>query len=954
MPSGSLPQGLFAEEGLSSDVARRLAVTADAAAAFVVLLGATGMAGWAFDIPVLRHLLPALPAVRPMSAVCLALLGASLWWWPRRTALSSALAGMGLAVACLSFAEFFDPAEHLLRRILVHPDLLDSADPEVHERIGLTGPIAAVGYAALALTLLLSRASSLIGLSQGLTITVMFNALVPVLGYFYRLESLISPTTPVAPSLQGAAGITLLAVGILCSTPKRGAMGVLTGRTAGSRTARRLLVPALSLPVLLGGIFLYVRAIGSLDVDAAVPTFVCGLAATLGGSVLWVARADARLEILQRRGEEALRAGADESPLMMWMADAAGACTHMNPAALAFTGFSLKEATGRGWQSFTHPDDLAGVTVEIAVAIQGRRVFSAEFRVRHHDGDWRWVLATGVPRLSAAQELAGFTGSWVDVTPRKDAEQALQRFAVELEHRVEERTAALTESKEVLARQTGLLESIVKSMGDAVLAVSMEGQILLANEAADRLFGASERDAHTNVRVARYGFFLADGVTPFPNEQLPMIRALAGESADNVIMVVRHRGAPEGRFVRVTGRPIRNADGEILGSIVVGRDVTELEEALEATRRLAAVVESSGDAILSVAIDGGISTWNKGAELMYGYGADEILGASLARLVPPPEKRSVESMLTSLLGGAPVIRRDATGRRRDGTVFDITATMTPIHDETGQVHGVSVVHHDISDRKAAERRIQALNDELEERVRERTTALVAANHALENYASSVAHDLRTPLRAIAGFARVLEEDHAAQIDPEGRRLLGVVRTNAQDMGAFIDALLSFSAVDRQPPNKEDLDVETLVRECVESLQGDCEGRSVDFRLGNLPPCRAERASLKQIFLNLLTNAVKFTRRREQAVIEIGSVTDDAGAVVYHVRDNGVGFDMSNTRRLFGIFQRLHAPTEFEGTGLGLANVARIVAAHGGKVWAEAEPEKGATFHFIIEPRGEET
>lgn len=300
-----------------------------------------------------------------------------------------------------------------------------------------------------------------------------------------------------------------------------------------------------------------------------------------------------------------------------------------------------------------------------------------------------------------------------------------------------------------------------------------------------------------------------------------------------------------------------------------------------------------------------------------------------------------------------MIRRDTTGRRRDGSIFEIEATMTPIHDEAGQVHGVSVVHHDISDRKAAERRVQAMNDELEERVRDRTAALVAANHALENYASSVAHDLRTPLRAIAGFSRVLEEDHADQMDAEGRRLVGVVRSNAQDMGAFIDALLSFSAVDRQPPNKEEVDVDALTRECVESLQPDCSGRELTFHFGPLPACRAERASLKQVFLNLLANAVKFTRRTANARIEIGSSTDDAGAVAYHVKDNGVGFDMSNTRRLFGIFQRLHAPTEFEGTGLGLANVARIVAAHGGRVWAEAEPGKGATFHFIIEPRGEE-
>jgi light-regulated signal transduction histidine kinase (bacteriophytochrome) len=197
---------------------------------------------------------------------------------------------------------------------------------------------------------------------------------------------------------------------------------------------------------------------------------------------------------------------------------------------------------------------------------------------------------------------------------------------------------------------------------------------------------------------------------------------------------------------------------------------------------------------------------------------------------------------------------------------------------------------------------------------------------------------------------VLEEDYADSIGPEGGRVIGVVRKNAQDMGQFIDALLSFSAVDRQPPNKTTVDVAKVVREVLDSLGPDCAEREIAFHVGDLPACHADRASLKQVFINLLANAIKFTRRVEHARIDVGSHTEPGGATAYFVRDNGVGFDMSNTRRLFGIFQRLHAPGDFEGTGLGLANVARIVAAHGGRVWAEAEPGKGAMFQFVIEQR----
>jgi len=634
----------------------------------------------------------------------------------------------------------------------------------------------------------------------------------------------------------------------------------------------------------------------------------------------------------------------------MWMTDSSGKNRYMNPATLDLLGRTTEEIVAAGREGILHPDDIVMLELEIKAAMRARRPFSSEFRVRDAKGAWRWVLSTGMPRLTPTNEVSGYTGTWVDVTDRKDAEYALQRFAFELETRVTDRTAALHESKEELARQTALLESIVQSMGDAVLAVALDSEILLSNDAALRLFGASTHDAHANSRMLDYGFFLSDGVTPFPLEELPMVRALSGESTDNVMMVAKHKAAPQGLCVRVTGRPLRDRGGEIIGSIVVGRDVTEFEKAVEATRRLAAVVEASGDAILSVSLDGRVLTWNRGAEQIYGFAAHEAIGVPFARLDPSLDKGGIEKMLARQGDRAIAIRRDLTARRRDGSAIDIAATMSPIHDEMGTVTALSVVHHDVSHLKEVERRIQALNDELEERVRDRTAALVGANHDLENYAISVAHDLRTPLRAIAGFARVLEEDYGDVVGHEGQRVIGVVRKNAQDMGAFIDALLSFSAVDRQPPNKETVDVATVVRECVDSLGPDCAERDVAFHVGHLPPCRADRASLKQVFINLLANAVKFTRQTDKARIEIGSAIEPSGATSYYVRDNGVGFDMSNTRRLFGLFQRLHAPTDFEGTGLGLASVARIVAAHGGKVWAEAEPGKGARFNFIIDQR----
>jgi PAS domain S-box-containing protein len=948
MSEPTTPQGLFSAEGLTPEAERKAASIASLFGAITLVLGVAGMVGWLFDIPLLRQMLPDLPSIRPASALCLALLGGALFFCVSRPALSGTLALLAAFFSSLSIIEPLAGIEAFVRQVIVHPSLLASTTPVVTERLQPVNTLAVAGYLALAASLLTARIPSLVTPGQSLAITVLFIALVPILGYAYRIDSLSSALMATSPSLVASLGIALLAIGILCTNPDRGTIGLLASNTAGSRAARRLLIPALLLPMVMGEVFVYTRQLGSIDLDAAVPVYVCALAATLGGAVLWVARADARLEILQRRSEVVIRESIDSSPLMMWMASADGVGEHVNQAVLAFLGATPEEAIRNGHRSFIHPDDVEAVDMEVALALQEKRAFSAEFRVRHADGGWRWVLSTGMPRYTATNEVSGYTGSWIDVTDRKDAEYALQRFASELETRVADRTAALSASKDELGRQTALLESIVKSMGDAVLAVSLDGEILLSNDAAVRMFGSSDSD--DNARDTSYGFFLPDGRTPFPTEELPMIKALGGEPSDNVTMVAKHQAEPDGLLVSMTGRPLRDRHGSIIGSIVVGRDVTEIERGVEASRRLASVVEASGDAIMSLSLEGRILSWNRGAELMYGYMTDEAIGVPFGRLDPSLDKAGIEQLLARRRDRTGAIRRDLQVRRRDGTMLDIASSMSPIHDEAGNVIALSVVHHDVTDMKAAERRIQALNDELEERVRDRTAALIAANHDLENYAFSVAHDLRTPLRAIAGFARVLEEDYADAVDDEGTRVIGVIRKNAQDMGAFIDALLAFSAVDRQPPNKEHVDVDSLVRECLDSLGPECAERDVAFHVGHLPPARADRASLKQVFINLLANAVKFTRQEEKAHIEIGSWTEPSGSTAYFVRDNGVGFDMSNTRRLFGIFQRLHNPKEFEGTGLGLASVARIVAAHGGRVWAESEPGKGARFFFIIEPK----
>jgi signal transduction histidine kinase len=234
-------------------------------------------------------------------------------------------------------------------------------------------------------------------------------------------------------------------------------------------------------------------------------------------------------------------------------------------------------------------------------------------------------------------------------------------------------------------------------------------------------------------------------------------------------------------------------------------------------------------------------------------------------------------------------------------------------------------------------------EELEARVRERTVQLEAANKELEGFAYSVSHDLRAPLRAVDGFARMLQEDQAERLDAEGRRLLDVVRANSRQMGQLIDDLLAFSKLSRQEPAKRSVDMAALVREVIGGLNGTALPRIETL---SLPPAEADRALLKQVWLNLVDNAIKYSGKRQDARIEIGG-RQEAGENLYWVRDNGVGFDMRYAAKLFGVFQRLHGAHDFPGTGVGLAIVQRVVSRHGGRVWAEARPDEGACFYFTL-------
>jgi PAS domain S-box-containing protein len=343
------------------------------------------------------------------------------------------------------------------------------------------------------------------------------------------------------------------------------------------------------------------------------------------------------------------------------------------------------------------------------------------------------------------------------------------------------------------------------------------------------------------------------------------------------------------------------------------------------------------------------------------YSEDELIGQNHRILNSGHHPKEFFQQMYHIIANGGVWHGEIQNRTKDGSIYWVDTTIVPFIGADGKPQQYVAIRADVTERKLAEKEIQELNDDLELRVAERTAQLETANKELEAFSYSVSHDLRAPLRHIGGFSKLLVEEFGSSLDPNAKHYVERIQSGTQKMGVLVDELLNLARVGRHALSLQPTRLNSIVAEVIAILQPDSQGRQIEWAIADLPAVECDPVLVKQVFQNLLSNALKFTRPRADAdgsartgtpaptlhaVIEV-SHKEEVGQSVFMVRDNGVGFSMKYVDKLFGVFQRLHSAEEFEGTGIGLVTVQRIVQKHGGRVWAEAVPGKGATFYFTL-------
>ena len=522
-----------------------------------------------------------------------------------------------------------------------------------------------------------------------------------------------------------------------------------------------------------------------------------------------------------------------------------------------------------------------------------------KYDIRRPDGTFevRYWLPVNTPVLNAQNELVYIIHKVEDVTAAQKAEDDYRKIEKNF-------------------------QSLVSSVKDyAIFMLDAHGNVSTWNSGAEAIKGYKAEEI---IGKSMDVFYTAEDLAnDVPRQNLK--KALEYGHYETEGYRVRKDGSRF--FADVTITPIYE-NSQLYGYAKITKDITERRKSEDTIRFLATIMDNIQDPVIATDNNFFITSWNEGAEKLFGWKAPDVLGKSAIEVLKadfPFEKRKE---ILSQFANKGFWQGELIYHSRSGASINSLVTLSRLKGARGVIKGNLILARDITKRKYAEEGLKKSIDEM------------------EAFSYSISHDLRAPLRSIIGFANILEEEYGDKLDDEAKRITGVIKKNTSRMGRLIDDLLAFSRTGKLELIKTSVDSSTVVKQVINEVTPNGQKQKIDWVIHPLPSVKADVNTLQQVWVNLISNAVKYSGKEDKPRIEIGSVQKN-GNIDFFVKDNGVGFDEKYKDKLFNVFQRLHSNEEFEGTGIGLAIVHKIISRHGGKVWAESEVDEGATFYFSL-------